>query len=614
MCHQKELFYLFTLLLPVLERMHQASKLYLEAIQTGDHSAVPKIASDWRTTGGQCEPRKPLVSSCKIVYVRKNNRCNLQNGKSWATAFSDLQKALDIVVPGTSTVIRVAQGTYLPSKVYMGNGGAYGVANPNADLSFLNTFNLVDGTRIYGGYKGWGKNKHCRRPKQYKTILDGANYFWHVVTVGNDVAMYAGSVRAKLDGVIISHGDANGPNGGDTVFQQFLYNHGYGGSIYHIFGSSLLLVDCVIEGSIARGKSPEDAPGGIGGGMFSHNSVYCMKRVVFKGNYSSYQAGALGTYHTYETVIRNSRAVNCTFRNNRTLTFGGSVITEGIFADLDTLVVFEDCSFEDNRAIEGGAVVCDALLTKFINCSFTNNVGYVTAGSVASTNIATVFAHILAGLPLPPVIPTILTGCRFKSNSAEGNLILKENMLERRFPSIDFALGGGALTCYIQGRMDVIGCTFDDNIAYNSNGGAIINGTSSFQVVPGMVIQDSEVNVSACIFNRNRSENGGAISSESSNKFGVPAPNATVLNIDRYMDSITTFNGNNAVEQGGAIYLNNTVAFLPRKASCVAYNCNEAYMGSAVYGVIGSVVNGKVLVAPLIIDNDCDNDCDAERN
>src|SRR5947207_15855499 len=75
------------------------------------------------------------------------------NGRSWATAYTDIQPALDEAAqPGSGVKeVWVAAGTYIPSRR----------TDPTDPLSA--TFSLISGVGVFGGFVG-GETDRTQRP------------------------------------------------------------------------------------------------------------------------------------------------------------------------------------------------------------------------------------------------------------------------------------------------------------------------------------------------------------------------------------------------------------------------------------------------------------------
>jgi hypothetical protein len=88
-----------------------------------------------------------------VIWYVKWNASGANNGTSWANAFTSLQSAL--AVAASPDNIWVAQGTYKPG------------------TTRLDTFEMVDGVQIYGGFAGTETLFSQRNPALHPTILSG---------------------------------------------------------------------------------------------------------------------------------------------------------------------------------------------------------------------------------------------------------------------------------------------------------------------------------------------------------------------------------------------------------------------------------------------------------
>lgn len=524
------------------------------------------------------------------IYVDSTNTNPIKDGNSWRTAFIILQPALDRAETNNApTDIWIAKGTYFPSKVYSPNGvtgGRSGLTKVE-----LSTFNLPNNVFIYGGFKGCERKFCDRDPKVNKTILSGGERYWHVVTLGNDIAQ--SGVTALLDGLTISNGSAQGPLSNNTIVAQFGFAHIYGGGIYSTYGSNLIINEVELFANKALYSFPPSSiipDQGIGGGIFSINSNLIATRCKFRSNYAAGQAGALGIYNTYETSPHIAKIIDCKFIENTTLNFGGAVVVEGTLPDGNSHTEITESTFLRNFASEGGAIVVDSLRVLIEKSVFKDNTSSVNAGAVSTTNIVNTIASAINSRPLV-TFRTKIKECLFEHNTTFGNLILHDALLGGTSAGIDFPLGGGALVCYMNGLLDVIESKFIDNESQNSDGGAILNGRSAASQVfgiPGLTAFKVETNVTKCEFINNRAINGsgGAIASLPSSFVFTPPivipQTATVLNVRN-----SDFVENCATISGGAIYLNNTVASL--KKNC--FQDNKAPIGSDIYAVSSNINN-----------------------
>lgn len=269
-----------------------------------------------------------------IIHVDQNADQAPHDGSDWCHAYLEVHQAL--AVAGPDTVIRVADGTYRPDSV--------GLGDPRAA-----TFQLVSGVTLAGGYAGCGAtDPDARNIGLYKTTLSGdigvaddsADNCYHVVTgSGTDAT-------AVLDGFTISGGNANGASPHDS-----------GAGMWNATGSPML-ANCTFR---------DNQAGYIGGGMYNDTSSPTVTRCVFTQNAAGYGAGIFNRYASSPTIE------NCVFTSNAAATDAGGVAS---YADCNATLI--NCMFRDNTAGRyGGALYHQANSSSLTNCTLTGN----TAGS-----------------------------------------------------------------------------------------------------------------------------------------------------------------------------------------------------------------------------------------
>jgi hypothetical protein len=234
-----------------------------------------------------------------IQFVDKD-AVGLNNGTSWANAFSDLQDALAIADQGSE--IRVAEGTYKPT------------TTTDRELSFV----LKNGVAIFGGFDGTESTLDQRDWISNLTILSGeigstddtGDNSYHVV-YGLQV-----DATAILDGFTITAGNANGSNPPDDL----------GGGMYNAFDSSPTLTNLTFSNNSAWGgggiynyidSSPtltnisfSNNSAVFGGGMFNHSANPSLNNVTFSFNSVSVEGGGIYNYESSPSLT------NVTFSNN----------------------------------------------------------------------------------------------------------------------------------------------------------------------------------------------------------------------------------------------------------------------------------------------------------
>ncbi|HEX3165852.1 MAG TPA: MopE-related protein [Chitinophagaceae bacterium] len=203
-----------------------------------------------------------------ILYVKKNpNGPNgLNDGTSWANAFSNLQDALAALSDICPTVkeIWVAKGTYYPDE-----GGG------KTDNDKTAYFSMKNNVAIYGGFAGNETSFEQRNWKTNKTILSGdidQNDNLNVTILGletdptrennsNNVIknLFADDNRltnsARIDGFTITGGHSGSGAGISNTYASptivncnFTSNYGFsGGALFNLYFSSPQVINCVFN-------------------------------------------------------------------------------------------------------------------------------------------------------------------------------------------------------------------------------------------------------------------------------------------------------------------------------------------------------------------------------
>ncbi len=240
-------------------------------------------------------------------YVNINVAGGNESGDSWVNASKDLKGVMAAAVSGDT--IWVAKGTYSPGNL------------PN------DTFLLKQGVEVYGGFSGVEGNLASRNWRVNRTILDGNDRNYHVVTA----AALAIPLDTRLDGFTVTGGRANGSAANDKN----------GGGMY-INMSAPMVENCFFSGNRAEEK---------GGGMFSLSSVISgdlkVSSCTFSGN-AAKEGGGMYCKHGKPTLV------NCTFAENKATQDGGGLYNEGNVAN--NVVVVVNCTFSGNSARKGGGM------------------------------------------------------------------------------------------------------------------------------------------------------------------------------------------------------------------------------------------------------------------
>jgi hypothetical protein len=260
----------------------------------------------------------PSSTTLTRLYVKKSILTGLQNGSSWANAFSELSQALRVAhTSNTVTEIWVTAGTYLP----------------NYDVSFsscLNdprekTFLMKRGVSIYGGFVG---NETSFLDRDYivnETILSGDINNNDLITDNNGNLTFANNndniyhvvvsnnptLDTRLNGITISGGYANKP--GNSNFLSLTPAEAFGSMGAGIFAckgtNKLFIENCRIKNCFA------DI---LGGGIFNYSASPFITNCEFSFNKILYSGGLnRGGGAIYNAQSASPNISKCIIKNNQ---------------------------------------------------------------------------------------------------------------------------------------------------------------------------------------------------------------------------------------------------------------------------------------------------------
>ncbi len=287
---------------------------------------VRKLTAFYASKGGavryQGEYTRPAAkagaASGPVVHVDAGSPAARPDGRSWATAYRDLQQAVDQAASSRAQVW-IKAGTYAPGKL---------------DRSRIAAFILRDDVGLYGGFAGTETALAERDPARNPTVLSAR-------VAGTDerhAHVLYGANGATLDGLTIRDGRADG-----------LTYQGKGGGLlaYHA-GKTFLPHDAAVGFTMRiAGCRFEENDALEGGAIYAFGKArLTITDTVFERNAAGY-GGALLDREGDETTC-----TRCTFRGNRARVDGGAA-----YADYGTHQAFSDVLFADNAAGHAGGAV-----------------------------------------------------------------------------------------------------------------------------------------------------------------------------------------------------------------------------------------------------------------
>ena len=258
-----------------------------------------------------------LMPHSTVIYVDAEAKGD-NMGSSWSHAFTQIQSALAIALPGDE--IWVASGSYRPD---------YDLETGKYTDDREATFRIQDGIAIYGGFDGTETDRDQRNWRDNLTILtgdigeedDAEDNSFHVVTA---IDTYRDTI---LDGFTICGGKAADVSwrnrvgagmfieNGDPTLRNLVFAENYadyrGGAVYSE-GGDPLLVNVTFDNNM----------GGDGAAMFNRESWPTLINATFVGN-SGYNGGAMYNLESSMPLL-----INATLANNEAADYGGAIYNE----------------------------------------------------------------------------------------------------------------------------------------------------------------------------------------------------------------------------------------------------------------------------------------------
>jgi len=325
-------------------------------------------------------------------YVNQATGNDLNDGRTWATAFKTLQRALSVAQPGDE--IWVARGVYYPTE---------GLTPPPSDPRSA-TFNIKS-IKLIGGFAGnEGAPEQRDIEESNLTVLSGdidkdktyANNSYVVVTIQGN---------ATLDGFMIT--------GGSRGYSSLC---NYGGGIYVGSGYANLLNVKLI------GNKSSDALCTAGGGALALiGSGARLENVEIRGNETSGDGGGIYVRGGNLTIINSTITENKASR-------GGGIYVESTNSSLE----LESVSIANNTANYGGGIY----LSSYYHVKILNStLSYNTAPGGKGGGIYKYYYS------LPSII--VVNTTIFKNSATTGGGIYNDGSYSGNFAELKMAIVAG---------------------------------------------------------------------------------------------------------------------------------------------------------------------------
>lgn len=350
--------------------------------------------------------------------------------------------------------------------------------------------------------------------------------------------------------------------------------------------------------------------------IFYAKGTVTIKNLVLK-NGDSFHGGAIYSYagstlNLDHCTIMNSKATDggavystgklnlndCTFLNNNAIDHGGAVVTHSAYGT--SKVTIKNCYFEGNvvkntKEARGGAFYCYDNICEIIGCTFKNNHAYANPYSYGGA----VYLHNKYHT---------ISGCTFYGNTVKnhgGAILAYQSVQELTVKNCVFKRNeatkedGGAIS-FGGKKINIYGCTFDSNYAYEDGGAMDVYSKGSYTI---------KVNINNCDFKSNSGrKTAGALYIGRKAKFNIKNSRFTknkstiggAIFCEGYSATITNcvFNSNKATKMGnvkskGGYKMNHCGGAIYNKHSTVKVTSSKFYNNKATYG--GAIFNKATL-------------------
>jgi len=428
-------------------------------------------------------PHIPNVNEYPVVYVDKGNDSGIEDGATWATAFTTIQEGIDAAYADGGGEVWVAEGVY-------------DEARDNDTGSVV----MEEYVHLYGGFAGTETERDQRDWDAHVTVIDGST------SRGGEPAYHVvvGANAATLDGFTVTGGHAQWTSDSADDDGGGMYNSGSsptvanctfegnlaydrGGGMANCYSSSPTVTNCVFRNNAAYSYA--------GGGMYNGESCSpVVTNCVFEANSAQDRGGGMGNW----SDSCSPTISNCTFQDNSAGFVGGGM------SNMRCSTMVTNCTFEANSAgEEGGGMYNESSAVIVTNCTFSGNTASLAGGGIYGGH------NVFSQAP-------IVVGCAFVGNSTDGEGgAIYSGMGDRAEISDSIfvdntATNGGGIYAFTARYMSelydfVTDCTFSGNTAIGDGGAMYLNNT--FSAIP----ENMNAAPAECTFSENHADRGGAI-------------------------------------------------------------------------------------------------------
>ncbi|MEM6261471.1 MAG: choice-of-anchor Q domain-containing protein [Bacteroidota bacterium] len=337
------------------------------------------------------------------IHVDINATANSPDGSSWATAYPDLQDAINVANFGDS--IWVAAGTYFPTVVF--DTDENGFNDPRERTFYINKDNI----KLYGGFEGTELVFSQRDIKRNPTILSGdlgikgdsTDNAYHVMVIDGTSPQGRITTATEVNGFTITESNA--------LFT--LFDNSVGGGIFIDGDGRSISIEAspsIIHCTFTKNRASRGGAIGNLARSFGRSCpvvTYCS----FVQN-RAFSGGAI--YSDVESGTCASILTNCTFTQNNVTNRGGAICSNG---GPDSPPIITNCSFTKNKANdEGGAIYnSDRTFSVLTNCILWENImigdstSYKSQITEDSSSPSQITYSLVSGIDMLPNKPTSWT-------------------------------------------------------------------------------------------------------------------------------------------------------------------------------------------------------------